>query len=191
MNTLVHPTKDYNWAGNDERGRMSVWKRGIGYMLDHPITGLGAGAFPAAEGTISPRAERQAYGMGLKWSAAHNSFLQIGAEMGFPGLAVFLALLIAGLAAARQAVRLGLSIGDKRAAAMGDALAASIVGFMVSGFFLSEAYHAYIYLVIGMAAGLQRSLVHQTLSTRTTEPLTNAARKVPIAAAAPIPTADR
>ena len=137
---------------------MSVWKRGIGYMVGRPITGVGAGAFPVAEGTISPLAKVQDYGVGLKWSAAHNSFVQVGAELGFPGLVVFLALLFAGLARARRAVTLGLAVGDQRAAAMGDALAASLVGFAVSGFFLSEAYAAYVYSVIGIAIGLHETL---------------------------------
>ena len=53
-------------------------------------------AFPVAEGTIFvPLAARaEAVGHGLKWNAAHNSFVEIGAELGIPGLLVFLALLI-------------------------------------------------------------------------------------------------
>ena len=161
MDTILHPTQDYNWVGNAEGGRMSVWKRGIGYMLGHPITGVGVGAFPVAEGTISPLAKVQDYGVGLKWSAAHNSFVQIGAELGFPGLLMFVALLFAGLGLARRAVAFGLAVGDQRAAAMGDALAASLVGFAVSGFFLSEAYSPYVYSVIGIAIGLHEALVRQ------------------------------
>ena len=175
MNTILHPTKDYNWAGNSQTGRMDVWKRGIGYMLDHPITGIGVNAFARAEGTLSPLAARQAYGVGLKWSAAHNSFVQVGAEMGVPGLAAFLALLLGGLVRARQAVTLGSSMGDGRAAAMGDALAASIVGFLVSGFFLSEAYHSYIYLVIGICVGLHRSLLRRTARPQEPQPISRAA----------------
>ena len=191
MNTIVHPTKDYNWAGNSQTGRMDIWKRGIGYMLDNPITGIGANAFSRAEGTISPLAARQAYGVGLKWSAAHNSFVQVGAEMGFPGLAAYLALLFAGLATARQAVRLGLSLGDERAAAMGDALAASIVGFMVSGFFLSEAYHSYIYLVIGMDAGLHRSLVRRITPSHAPKPVSATMALARSGGTSPIGTVDR
>ena len=161
MDTILHPTQDYNWVGKDESGRMSVWKRGIGYMVGHPITGVGIGAFPVAEGTISRLAKVQDYGEGLKWSAAHNSFVQVGAELGFPGLLVFLALLFAGLGRARRAVMLGLAVGDERAAAMGDALAASLVGYMVSGFFLSEGYSVFAYSMIGIAIGLHEALVRQ------------------------------
>src|SRR5260370_36142365 len=37
MGSLLHPTKDYNWAGRGEVGRMQIWQRGIGYMVDHPL----------------------------------------------------------------------------------------------------------------------------------------------------------
>lgn len=161
MDTILHPTKDYNWSGNSETGRMDVWERGIGYMLDNPIMGVGAGAFSAAEGTISPLADRQMYAVGVKWSAAHNSFLEVGAELGFPGLLAFLALIGTGFARARKSSALGLAVGDQRAAAMGDALAASLVGFCVSGFFLSMAYSAFLFAQIGIAGGL-----YQTLSRR-------------------------
>ncbi|HUX88509.1 MAG TPA: O-antigen ligase family protein [Chloroflexota bacterium] len=161
MDTILHPTQDYNWEGNSEGGRMSVWKRGIGYMIDRPLTGVGAGAFSVAEGTISPLANVQQYGVGLKWSVAHNSFVQVGAELGFPGLLAFMALLFVGLGRARRAVVLGLAVGDRRAAAMGDALAASLVGYAVSGFFLSEGFSALPYSIVGIAIGLHAALTRQ------------------------------
>lgn len=164
MDTMLHPTRDYNWVGNAEGGRMDVWVRGIGYMASHPILGVGAGAFPVAEGTISPLAGRQDYGEGLKWSAAHNSFVQVGAELGVIGLVAFLAFLGAGFRQARRTVRIARLIGDLRAAAMGDALAASLAGFAVSGFFLSEGYSPLAYSVVAIAVGLNSSLARELVT---------------------------
>jgi O-antigen ligase len=158
ISTMFHPTEDYNWTGNSSSGRMDVWQRGIGYMVANPITGVGIGAFPVAEGTISPLAGLQDYDIGVKWSAAHNSFVQVGAELGIPGLLVFLALVLTGLRSARRSVRLGLALGDDRAASMGDALAASLVGYVVSGFFLSQGYSSFAYSLIGIAIGLHAAL---------------------------------
>ncbi len=165
MDSIMHPTKDYNWAGNSEGGRMSVWKRGIGYMVSHPVVGVGAGNFPVAEGTISPLAHIQNYGFGLKWSAAHNSFVEVGAELGIPALIAFVALLVGGIGRARRVVRLGRLVGDVRAAAMGDALAASLIGYCVSGFFLSQGYSALPYSVIGISIGLHTALARQRLAS--------------------------
>ncbi len=77
----------YNYTAED--GRIEVWKKGIGLMLQNPITGVGAGAFNIAYGNV--------YGGGpggFKWSAAHNSFLQIGTEIGVFGLILFIAIFI-------------------------------------------------------------------------------------------------
>jgi O-antigen ligase len=158
MNTILHPTSDYNWVGNAEGGRMDVWRRGIGYMVHHPVTGVGLGAFPVAEGTLSPLASQQAWGVGVKWSAAHNSFVQAGAELGVFGLVAFVGLLASAFLLARRTAALGLAAGDGTVAALGDALSASFVGYAVAGFFLSQAYAAYLFAMVGILLGLGRAV---------------------------------
>jgi O-antigen ligase len=156
MHTLLNPRSDYNWAGHEEGGRMEVWKRGVGYMADHPLLGVGVSAFPIAEGTISPLAERQQVGRGLKWSAAHNSFVQVGAELGIPGLLVFVWLLWSGAKTLRRIGRLPRGPDGRTvpSAALAQSLAASLVGYCTAGFFLSQAYSAFLYSVLGMIVGL-------------------------------------
>ncbi len=155
MSTMLHPSQDYNFQANVESGRMEIWKRGMGYMMSYPLTGVGANAFPAAEGMISPLAARQSVGIGLKWSAAHNSFVEIGAELGIPGLLLFLAVLIqAGLSLRSPRRRRGAPPLDPNSPdeALAQTLAACLMGFCVSGFFLSQAYSTYLYTLLGMIA---------------------------------------
>src|SRR5207247_11224361 len=45
------------------------------------------------EGTISPLARLQERGRGVRWGAAHNTFIQVGAELGVPGLLLFIGLI--------------------------------------------------------------------------------------------------
>lgn len=165
MGTLLHPESDYNWAGKDETGRMEVWKRGIGYTLQYPVFGVGADAFPIAEGTISPLAERQSMGVGLKWSAAHNSFVQVAAELGFPGLVMFVLVLyqiFRSLAVVARRARKpgGRGGGDPGAhpddAALAQILMASTVAYIVAGFFLSEAYSPFLYSLMGIVVGVAK-----------------------------------
>jgi len=157
MRTLLNPSEDYNWSGNSDSGRMEVWKRGIGYMLRRPLTGVGARAFPVAEGQLSPLADRQQYGIGLKWSAAHNSFVEIGAELGVFGLITFVLLLVHAYKAARG-VSPGETRGEKASDAvfLGQALAGTIVGYVICGFFLSQAYAAYMFIIYGLIVGLAK-----------------------------------
>ena len=145
---------DYNRTG--ETGRLQIWSRGIGYMLDHPLLGVGPENFGAAEGMLSPHAKRQQYGIGVRWSAAHNSFVQIGAELGLPGLAFYLALLGGTFGALRRSVRLRRSAtgGDARDVELTQALMAALLGFVVGSFFLSLAYSEMLYTLIALSAAM-------------------------------------
>jgi len=156
IRTILHPEDDYNWTGKTDTGRMEVWKRGMGYMVSSPF-GVGARNFPRAEGTLSPQAELQAFGHGWKWSFAHNSFVQIGAELGVLGLLSFLLLLGAAFRALRavtQRSRDGPGEEVERPAAMAQALVATLAGYCVAGFFLSQAYAAMLYALLGIVVGL-------------------------------------
>jgi O-antigen ligase len=137
---------DYNHTS--ETGRIQIWGRGIGYMMANPLLGVGAGNFQAAEGTLSQYAVRQQYGVGVRWNAAHNSFVQIGAELGVPGLILFVALIASAFLALR-------CIGQAEAP-ITPALTASLLGFVVGAFFLSLAYSEMLYTLIALAVGLRK-----------------------------------
>jgi len=138
---------DYNHTS--ETGRLQIWKRGIGYMLANPLLGVGPENFPAAEGTLSPLAERQQYGIGVRWNAPHDCFVQIGAETGLPGLALFIGILVSAFRA----------LGRSRAA-LRPALTASLIGFVVGGFFLSLAYSEMLYTLVAFAVALRKVTAH-------------------------------
>ena len=76
-----------------------------------PCLASGPSNFQTAEGTISPLAERQQFGIGVRWSAAHNTFIQAGAELGFPGLFFFTAILATAFRALRRSFH-GASADD-------------------------------------------------------------------------------
>lgn len=152
IGTLLRPAEDYNLTG--EEGRLRIWQRGIGYMIRRPVLGVGAGQFPTAEGTMSPLAGRRPTGRGIKWAAPHNSYLQVGAELGVPGLVIFAGFLVsvfAGLRGPKQ-------VGRRRAARprLAQALTAALVGFAVGAFFLTLAYHEMLYTLAGLAVALHK-----------------------------------
>ena len=144
---------DYNRTG--ETGRLQIWSRGIGYMLDHPLLGVGPDNFGAAEGMLSPYAKRQQYGIGVRWSAAHNSFVQVGAELGLPGLAFYILMLGSTFAALRRARRREFP-AVSRQLELTQALTAALLGFVVGSFFLSLAYSDMLYTLVAMSAAMVR-----------------------------------
>jgi O-antigen ligase len=154
MRSIFHPKDDYNLASSE--GRKAIWTRGMGYMLGHPLLGVGAGNFQTAEGTISPRASRQSVGRGVKWQAAHNSYVQIGAELGVPGLLCFLVMLLGSLRALLRRRPEPDVPRDPRGRPLAQALAAALIGFVTGAFFLSLAYAEAPYMLVALAAGLTR-----------------------------------
>jgi O-antigen ligase len=152
IGTIASDT-DYNVT--EEAGRLNIWRRGVGYMLQYPILGVGPNNFAVAEGTLSPQAHLQQLGIGVLWSAAHNSFIQVGAELGIPGLILFVALIASAFGALGRSRR-GSAPSSTRGRDLGHALAASLVGFLVGALFLSLAYSEMLYMLIALAVGLEK-----------------------------------
>jgi O-antigen ligase len=152
LGTILNPTEDYNY--NASHGRREVWRRGVGYMLANPVAGVGIRNFEKAEGWSDQARERYSEGRGFRWTSPHNSFVQIGAELGVTGLLLFLAILWTAYAGLRGVARGAAVGGETRAMAL--ALAASLIGYVVSGFFLSQAYAAFLYWLLGMAFATAR-----------------------------------
>lgn len=158
MESLTEPTEDYNWTS--PYGRKAVAERGLGYMLNHPVTGVGVGNFPRAEGLLAEVSqERKAAGQGYRWTAAHNTYIQVGAELGIPGLLLYCVLLIGG-ALGLYRLRKRLPRGWRSAGGtpgllydLALYLPVSYVGFAVTATFLSFAYHSIFYFLTIFAVG--------------------------------------
>jgi O-antigen ligase len=151
MQTITNPEDDYNMTS--EIGRKAIWKRGVGYMITHPLLGVGVNDFEQAEGTLSAISRQYAAaGRGLKWSTAHNSFVLIGAELGFGGLVLFVAMI--GTSVSRLARIKGGPGGDPGVnpedTIFAQTLIASLIGFCAAGFFVSAAYFSYLYYIVGL-----------------------------------------
>jgi len=146
MNTLTNANQDYNMTSSE--GRWQLWGRGVGYLEMRPVFGVGLGGFPSAEGMLSEGAkEARAHGHGEKWSEPHNSFVQVGAELGVPGLLLFLALLWTAVRGLRGMQDAGLAV----------ALVGAVAAFAVGGFFLSLAYKEMLYVLVALAVAARLS----------------------------------
>jgi len=137
--SITDTENNYNYTSKD--GRIAVWQRGLDMMLENPFLGVGINAFEAADGAIVKVG---------KWSAAHNSLVQIGAELGVPGLLAYLVLVVGLL---RRSITIASSVGERDDFYWytGMAISCSLVGYLVNGFFLSMAYSNLAFLIFGIA----------------------------------------
>lgn len=157
MQTMLNPHGDYN--ATSEGGRLKIWERGLAYMADNAVLGVGMGNFPVAEGTISPLARLQERGIGVVWGAAHNSFLQVGAELGIPGLLLFVGLIASAFASLRRVAHHALGTGAAviTVSRLAQSLTAAFVGFVVGAFFLSLAYSEMLYTLAALTVALEKA----------------------------------
>jgi O-antigen ligase len=134
MSTITRPGEDYNTQISS--GRIEVWKRGVKLMVTNPVLGVGGGNFDAAEAMIN--------GM-KKWTSPHNSFVQIGAELGVIVLVLFIKLILGSLRTVKEC-RLGGVVPDW----LLDSVEVGFYGYIVAGFFLSQAYSVLLYLLVAI-----------------------------------------
>lgn len=137
--SITDTENNYNYTS--ETGRIAVWQRGLTMMWENPFFGVGINAYEAADGAMVRVG---------KWSAAHNSLVQIGAELGVPGLLAYCIMVIGLL---RRSGRIASSIGksDDFYWYTGVAISCSMFGYVVNGFFLSMAYSNLAFLIFGIA----------------------------------------
>ena len=155
ISTMAHPHADYNVT--DREGRLQVWTRGLGYMATHPVLGIGIDGFETAEGVLSGKMNQ---GYGIRYTAAHNAFVQIGAELGVFGLCAFLVALWSAAqecrrvlrGAARDRAEHGRLADDE--SRLATAVLCALVGVATTGFFLSLAYHPMMFFALAACIGV-------------------------------------
>ncbi|MGH6692114.1 MAG: O-antigen ligase family protein, partial [Gammaproteobacteria bacterium] len=83
--------------------RRIIWGTAIEIALDHPLTGIGVGTYERANAQYAPPELGKAGGQ--RWKDTHNTYLNIWAEIGTPGLIAFVAMLVTVLTRSRRALR--------------------------------------------------------------------------------------
>jgi O-antigen ligase len=123
------------------QARWTDMKAAVRFIAAHPVVGSGIGndilALNEARGPL--------------WKSVHNVYLQYGVELGLPGLALFVALMVSAVRAARAARRLAERQGDNEGAVLARAVQVALATFAVAGFFSTAGYHFPFYYLAGLA----------------------------------------
>lgn len=149
--TILNPSEDYNTTS--DLGRIAIWKRGMGYLADRPVQGLGPRNFSFAEGTLRPEAR---LGVAVKASVTHSTPVEVLVETGVVGAMLWLTAImtaLVGLRRHRGRHRRRAGPDSANAALLCDATIASGIAYLVGGLFLSQAYFPYVLVVLAIAFG--------------------------------------
>jgi O-antigen ligase len=76
-------------AVESTEARRMLLQESVRLMLEHPLFGVGPGIFSAALAD-----EQKDRGQQQSWHEAHNSYTQIGSEMGIPGFLIYVTVLV-------------------------------------------------------------------------------------------------
>ena len=150
--TNVETIREMDPEGSAEQ-RFAVLKTAARIIADHPVLGIGLGAYHLANADYSPD-------LGLK--DTHNTYMNVAAETGVPGLILFLALVGSVLLSARAARR---GAGPAAAAQAEEVrwLQYSVTGYLVAAVFGSYARLAVSYLFLALLWSAARATSEVTL----------------------------
>lgn len=125
--------------------RLQYWKDGIKIAADYPVLGIGYNNWL--------KFYRRNYN--TEGQVPHNIFVQAGAELGYTGLAAFIALIIGNFVVNNRTRRIAKRQGgDKLLYYMAHGLDGALVGFMVSGFFVTVLYYPFFWINFAMSVAL-------------------------------------
>jgi O-antigen ligase len=138
-------------------GRTNVWLGAWTSIKERPVFGLGYGSFISEANELMLRTP----GVNLKNMTlrprglyAHNAYIETAAEVGIPGLIVFLGMLAAtGRALWRSAVR-ARDAGAQYIMRIANASLVSLVAWCIASFFASSETARPLWILIGIALAL-------------------------------------
>lgn len=135
-------------AGEDRTSisRLNNWKKGLDMAEKFPVFGVGFKNWQIAD--------REFYnGTGL---LSHNIFIECVSELGYLGLAAFCFLILGCFMCNSKSRQLLLHEPQKNIFLynMAHAFDASLVGFLVSGFFVTVLYYPYFWINLSMTVAL-------------------------------------
>ena len=133
-------------------GRTDIWSVGWRMVEDHPVRGVGAGNFQISSihYLLAPGVLKFDQYIVDQPSVAHNAYLQVLAETGVIGLALFLIAVVACIACAAKAMRRLRRLGDQEGALLAAGVIAGTVALLAGFFFLSEEHSKHLWLLLAL-----------------------------------------
>jgi putative inorganic carbon (HCO3(-)) transporter len=173
VGTLRHATStttldEVDGAEGSARQRYEIWRVAGNIIRDHPLTGVGLGAYKPNHEQYALKPEFNPTAQGGR--DTHSLYLNVLAETGYPGLALYLAMLLTVLIGAERTRRRCRGVLDTAARQL-LLLEAGLVAFLASATFGSLPYlpHFLLHLVLlyGMSVMYRKQLSRMKAAPRT------------------------
>lgn len=140
-----------------EEGRTTIWDIGWRMIQADPVKGVGAGNFrdEAPRFLIQPGAVTRSDQILLETpQVAHNTYLEVLAELGIVGLSMFALLLLFCVGSAHAAARAFSARGDPGGDALARALMIAMIGTLTADIFISQEFNKQLWLLLACGPAL-------------------------------------
>jgi len=158
--TLVAPPQALaritEFRANQGSGRVDLWHVGLQVFRSHPIIGVGAGNFQVVEPAYSItdiNLTRPDLVVDLT-KVVHNTYLQVLAEVGLIGFALFASIIVSAFALGMRAIRTFSKLHDLEMEILARGLVIGTIGMLAAFFFISAQHAKQIPLLLGALAAL-------------------------------------
>jgi hypothetical protein len=144
-------------ADNVLKGRATEMFAAFQVLLDHPFLGVGPGQympFYSEKYQLDPDFKLRQL---ARQRRAHNLYLEMGAEVGFFGLAVFVAMPLM-LVAALWRLRKRLADFAPEDSRLALAFCLAILGYLATGMFLHLAFERYFWFLLALSGAATKIL---------------------------------
>ncbi|NNG43014.1 oligosaccharide repeat unit polymerase [Pseudoalteromonas sp. NEC-BIFX-2020_002] len=138
-------------GGVDESamGRIYAWQAAINMALANPLTGVGVNNFFVNYYFYSPHWDGKNH-------AVHSTWFQVLGETGFVGLCIFILVIVSIYRSLSRVFTLIKINRNDNIAINASALKAGLIGFMVSGTFLTQAFTWPLYIILALTIALEK-----------------------------------
>lgn len=139
--------------GEDDtsNSRKLYWALGIKLMNEFPVLGIGFNNWLTYTRSIGERV-----------ALPHNIFIEAGAELGYLGLFALIGMLVATFVVNAQSRKILKPIGERGdfLSSISHGLEAGLVGYMVSGFFVTVLYYPFLWINLALTVALHSAARH-------------------------------
>jgi probable O-glycosylation ligase (exosortase A-associated) len=156
LQRLLHPNRGDKESVEDHQ---IAWRAGLGMIKSHPFFGVGLGNFKPEMKRYTPE------GVNVD-TIAHNTYVELAAELGIPGLLLYLTMIFSSLRTLENVHRRAIRSDQPTLGRAAAGIQAGLVGFAVSSFFLSAEYQRLLWLMIFLSATLP-SILRSAAKDRT------------------------
>ncbi|MGV2873403.1 O-antigen ligase family protein [Colwellia sp. E150_009] len=151
--TLMSKFGGFSSSESSANGRLEAWYAGIQMLIHNPVFGVGKGNFMDHHGLV-----------------AHNSYIHVAGEMGVPGYSLWGGVIVLSMLAGYR-IKKEFSTWDDEAVTqdnktlyaaevkMNQTLFFSMIGFMITAFFLSRQFTLLLFIFLGMQTASHLRLI--------------------------------